>query len=231
MLLLILFNTKENIVFFYTPSELIEKRISLSEKIRIGGFVKEASLKKKSVNLLDSKLIGNSNKNISKISIRCGSGFYVRSYARDLGDKLDSSAHIFSLKRTKVGKFSINNSDSEDLGGPYYNFDTFPMFEKLEYLHIDGHAYNYDFIKNLNQLKELEIDCNAIAHPKFFSTKEIRPLLNLKKIEIAYSEMSLITDFSQHYQNLTALLAGCVIVWWGWNQNMFQRQQQGRAPA
>ena len=67
-------------------------------------------LKKKSVNLLDSKLIGNSNKNISKISIRCGPGFYVRSYARDLGDKLDSSAHIFSLKRTKVGKFSINNS-------------------------------------------------------------------------------------------------------------------------
>ena len=67
-------------------------------------------LKKKSVNLLDSKLIGNSNKNISKISIRCGSGFYVRSYARDLGDKLESSAHVFSLKRTKVGKFSINNS-------------------------------------------------------------------------------------------------------------------------
>ena len=46
-ILLILFNTKNNIVFFYTPSELIEKKISLDVKIRIGGYVKESSLKKK----------------------------------------------------------------------------------------------------------------------------------------------------------------------------------------
>ena len=60
-LLLILFNTKENIVFFYTPSELIEKRISLSEKIRIGGFVKEASFKKKSLNKYEFKITDNKN--------------------------------------------------------------------------------------------------------------------------------------------------------------------------
>ena len=42
--LLILYHSKQNIVFFYTPSELIESNHSLNEKIRIGGFVKKNSL-------------------------------------------------------------------------------------------------------------------------------------------------------------------------------------------
>ena len=45
-LLLILFNTKQNIVFFYTPTELLEDNISLNKKVRIGGFVKQSSFKK-----------------------------------------------------------------------------------------------------------------------------------------------------------------------------------------
>ena len=41
-LLLILFNTKQNIVFFYTPSELIENKITSKVKVRIGGYVKKS---------------------------------------------------------------------------------------------------------------------------------------------------------------------------------------------
>ena len=37
-LLLILFNTKKNIVFFYTPTEFIEQKISLGTKIRINNI-------------------------------------------------------------------------------------------------------------------------------------------------------------------------------------------------
>ena len=60
-LLLILFNTKQNIVFFYTPTELIEKKISLGVKIRIGGYVKEFSFKKKSLNKYEFKITDNKN--------------------------------------------------------------------------------------------------------------------------------------------------------------------------
>jgi len=60
-LLLILFNTKQNIVFFYTPTELIEKKISLGVKIRIGGYVKESSFKKKSLNKYEFKITDNKN--------------------------------------------------------------------------------------------------------------------------------------------------------------------------
>ena len=60
-LLLILFNTKQNIVFFYTPTELIAKKISSRVKIRIGGYVKEFSFKKKSLNKYEFKITDNKN--------------------------------------------------------------------------------------------------------------------------------------------------------------------------
>ncbi|SVE25727.1 uncharacterized protein METZ01_LOCUS478581, partial [marine metagenome] len=54
-LLLILFNTKQNIVFFYTPTELLENNISLDKKVRIGGYVKQSSFTKKSLNEYEFK--------------------------------------------------------------------------------------------------------------------------------------------------------------------------------
>ena len=60
-ILLILFNTKQNIVFFYTPTELIEQKISSGVKIRIGGYVKESSVKKKSLNTYEFKITDNIN--------------------------------------------------------------------------------------------------------------------------------------------------------------------------
>ena len=46
-LLLILFNTKQNIVFFYTPTELLENNITPDKKLRIGGYVKKIIICKK----------------------------------------------------------------------------------------------------------------------------------------------------------------------------------------
>ena len=60
-LLLILFNTKQNIVFFYTPTELIENKITSGVKIRIGGYVKKSSIKKKSINSYEFKITDNKN--------------------------------------------------------------------------------------------------------------------------------------------------------------------------
>jgi len=59
--LLILFNAKQNIVFFYTPTELLEQKISFGEKIRIGGYVKNSSLKKISLNQYEFKITDNKN--------------------------------------------------------------------------------------------------------------------------------------------------------------------------
>ena len=40
----------------------------------------------------------------------CSKGTYIRSLAHDFGKKLNSGAHLSSLRRTKIGDFSIENS-------------------------------------------------------------------------------------------------------------------------
>ena len=71
---------------------------------------KEFEVKKKYVHVYESNIIDSTKKNLTKIKIICGKGFYVRSFARDLANQLGTKGHVFSLKRTKVGKFCIENS-------------------------------------------------------------------------------------------------------------------------
>ena len=60
-ILLIMFNTKQNIVFFYTPSELLEDNIDPNKKLRIGGYVKKLSFVEKSLNKYEFKITDNTN--------------------------------------------------------------------------------------------------------------------------------------------------------------------------
>ena len=46
-ILLILFNTEKNLIFFYTPSELVNSNVKVNDTVRIGGFVKEGSIERK----------------------------------------------------------------------------------------------------------------------------------------------------------------------------------------
>ncbi len=46
---------------------------------------------------------------ILKMEIICGSGTYIRAFARDIGKELETGAYLKNLVRTKVGKYSIKN--------------------------------------------------------------------------------------------------------------------------
>ena len=52
---------------------------------------------------------------ILKIEIGCSSGTYIRALANHLGKILNTSGVLFSLIRTKVGNFSIINSEIPNL--------------------------------------------------------------------------------------------------------------------
>ncbi len=46
----------------------------------------------------------------------CSKGTYVRALCHDIGEELGMGAHIVELERTRVGKFTVENSiDSERL--------------------------------------------------------------------------------------------------------------------
>jgi len=42
--------------------------------------------------------------------VSCSKGFYVRTYAHDIGEVLGCGAHLSSLRRTRSGKFSVEGS-------------------------------------------------------------------------------------------------------------------------
>jgi tRNA pseudouridine55 synthase len=49
-----------------------------------------------------------------RIEVRCGKGTYIRSLARDLGDRLGYGAYLGSLRRTHVGPFTVNDATPLD---------------------------------------------------------------------------------------------------------------------
>ena len=44
--------------------------------------------------------------------IVCGKGTYIRSLAHDFGKSLNNGAHLSSLRRTKIGKFRVEDAIS-----------------------------------------------------------------------------------------------------------------------
>jgi len=47
---------------------------------------------------------------IIKLKVACGPGVYIRSIARDLGEKLETGGYLKSLVRTRVGEFQLQNA-------------------------------------------------------------------------------------------------------------------------
>lgn len=47
-----------------------------------------------------------------EISVTCSTGTYIRSIARDLGDRLGTGAYCSTLERTAIGQFTIQNAQT-----------------------------------------------------------------------------------------------------------------------
>ena len=75
----------------------------------------EVALKERLVHIDDFKL---DYTNFPKIEfeVKCSKGTYIRSLVNDFGKKLGNGACLISLRRTKIGDFSVNDARKlEDL--------------------------------------------------------------------------------------------------------------------
>ena len=63
------------------------------------------------INVTDNSALGLPR---AVIRIACSKGTYVRAFARDLGEKLGSGAHLDSLQRSRSGKFRVENALTVD---------------------------------------------------------------------------------------------------------------------
>jgi len=83
---------------------------------------KEVKTEARRVIVYDIQLLS-FNMPILEVSVHCGSGFYVRSLAHDIGSAIGCGAHLSSLRRTSIGEYSIENAITiEQFEGSFSNF-------------------------------------------------------------------------------------------------------------
>ncbi len=71
---------------------------------------KEVELKPKVLVIDEIELLDfNQEKMQATIRVVCSKGTYIRALARDIGQALDSGAHLISLRRTRVGDVRVEN--------------------------------------------------------------------------------------------------------------------------
>ncbi|MCM1131668.1 MAG: tRNA pseudouridine(55) synthase TruB [Roseburia sp.] len=89
------------------------------------------------------------------VCILCSKGFYVRSFARDLGQALGGCAILKNLRRLKSGRFSIENAVRlEDLKEEnLYSIEA--IFSEFSYLEVND--YIAKLVKNGVMLDERQI--------------------------------------------------------------------------
>ena len=79
----------------------------------VGGVVFSPSTQSASnrINVTDNSALGLPR---AVIRMACSKGTYVRAFARDLGEKLGSGAHLDSLQRSRSGEFRVENALTVD---------------------------------------------------------------------------------------------------------------------
>ena len=53
---ILFYNLKSNLVFFFSPSEILNKELSSQQKVRLGGMVKKGSIEKKPLDFEGKKI-------------------------------------------------------------------------------------------------------------------------------------------------------------------------------
>jgi len=95
----------------------IEQELPRYSAAKVGGVrmyklarkEKEVPKKFKKVVFHSSDLISFENPYVSFV-ILCGKGTYIRSFARDLGRRLDTSAYLYALRRTEIANYHVNDA-------------------------------------------------------------------------------------------------------------------------
>lgn len=123
--------------------------------------------------------------------VRCSKGTYIRTLCKDIGEKLGCGACMDELKRTKVGRFELDDAltlaqieeyvKAGNIGSIVHNIDE--MFEHLERFTVpeaynkflyNGNALKKEWLSDLSEIKEqIRIyDCNNHFYGVYSYNKE-----------------------------------------------------------
>ena len=89
-----------------TPPLFSAKKIDGTRAYELARAGEEVELRQALINIYEMELLECDLPRI-RIRVRCSKGTYIRSLAREIGEALDSGAHLTSLRRTRSGGFTL----------------------------------------------------------------------------------------------------------------------------
>lgn len=89
-----------------TPPLFSAKKIDGTRAYELARAGEEVELRQARINIYEMELLEYALPRI-RIRVRCSKGTYIRSLAREIGEALDSGAHLTSLRRTRSGGFTL----------------------------------------------------------------------------------------------------------------------------
>ena len=143
---------------------------------------KEIQLPKRKVTIYNLELL-NIDKDIITIKTKVSKGTYIRSLIRDIGLKLNTNATMTSLQRTRLGKFTIDNSYTlEDIENNNYK-----LLDIQDLLDIEEKNINEEDIFKIKNGQVLNMKTNKYILFKYqdkpislyqkYNENQIKPLI------------------------------------------------------
>lgn len=154
------------------PPIFSAKKVNGQNAYEIARKGENVELKPKEIEVFDFKLIKQINTTSYLFEIKCSSGTYIRSIARDLGKMLNSCAFMSALIRIESGEYNILNSTYvKDL-----TKDNFiDKIIRLEDLLKDREKIVFDktYLKQLSNGVKLNFDCENKDNLVVFCENEL----------------------------------------------------------
>lgn len=93
-----------------TPPIYSAKKVKGQKAYNIARKGKQVDIKEVEVNFKEIELVDAKLPEEAKIRLLVSKGTYIRSFANDLGQKLDTGAYLKDLIRTKIGNFTLDDA-------------------------------------------------------------------------------------------------------------------------
>ncbi len=92
-----------------TPPIYSAKKIEGLRAYELARAGEEVELKRSQITIHEMEVL-NCDLPRLRLRVRCSKGTYIRSLAQEIGEELQSGAHLTSLRRTRSGGFTIENA-------------------------------------------------------------------------------------------------------------------------
>ena len=140
---------------------------------------KNFELKSKKIEIYRLQCLEGSSENTFVFKVRCSSGTYIRSLARDMAKKMGYFAHVSSLRRTNIGKINEKNLISlEKFRELVHIGDHFDYVHSIQDVLDDIPAVllNYEDARKFQNGVSLDFDIKILGSKNVLFLSEISPL-------------------------------------------------------